>query len=169
MTEQLDLFFSSVNEETLQKIHDKKYEDKKLTPRDWELYRLIYHNSLVENRHTTQKEICDKIDGFTWNDDITAHDHCVAIWTSVKNNNESYEHEKIIISNNFEYWIGTHGEDKVFLDKLWNDLQPRLKRYWKYLKKVRANGQGKIISCQGQPIDENSNAREFVESFICID
>ena len=165
MTEQLDLFVSTINEDTLQKIHDKKYEDKKLSPKDWELYRLIYHNSLYEHRHTTQREICDKIEGFNWNDDITVHDHCSAIWTSIKNNNESYEHEKIIISDNFEYWIGNQEEERMFLDKLWNDLQPRLSRYWKYMSKIKRDGQGKLLSCQGNQINEGQ-AREFVESYI---
>lgn len=164
--EQLDLFYASVTEEDLQRIHDKKYSEKKLSPKDWEVYRLIHHNSLVENRRTSQKEICEKVQGFTYNQDEKVHDHCPAIWTSIKNNNESDEHEKIIISHNFEYWIGNHEEEKVFIDKLWSDLEPRLKRYWKYLAKVKANGQGKLISCQGQPIDEESQARQFVESFL---
>ena len=167
MFSQLDLFETSepISEETLQREHDKKYKEKKLSPRDWEVYRLIYHNSIVENRRTSQREIYEKVSGFNWNDDITAHDHCPMIWTSIKNNNESLEHEKIIISFNFEYWIGNEQETKVYLDKLWNDLAPRLVRYWKYLGKFKENGQGKLISCQGNPIDDESEARRFVESY----
>lgn len=167
MVDQLDLFETSVrvDEEFLQKQHDKKYSEKKLTPKEWELYRLVYHNSMVEGRKTTQREICDTIPDFKWNDDITAHDHCTAIWTAIKNNNESGMHEKIIISHNFEYWIGSHEEEKVFLDKLWSDLLPRLKRYWNYSQKIKQDGQGKLLSCQGNPITDESKAREFIESF----
>lgn len=166
VNEQLDLFFASVSEDDLQKIHDKKNKVRKLTPKEWELYRLIYHNSMVENRKTTQREICDKIEGFNWNNDIKAHDHCSAIWTAIKNNNESFEHEKIIISFNFEYWIGNEQETQVYLDNLWNDLEPRLMRYWRYLKKVRENGQGKLLDKNNNLIDfEKDNVRGFIESY----
>lgn len=167
MFQQLDLFQSTVkvDEEFLQKKHDEKYAERQLTPREWEVYRLIYHNSMVENRRTTQKEICEKVEGFKWNDDEKAHDHCPAIWTAIKNNNESDEHEKIIISFNFEYWIGNEAETKVYLDKLWSDLCPRLQRYWKYLNKAKQDGQGKLISCQGKAITDESEARRFVESY----
>lgn len=167
--EQLDIFRATVkvDEEYLQKKHDEHYKVRKLTPREWAVYRLIYHNSCVEHRKTTQREICDKIEGFEWNDDITAHDHCPAIWTDIKNNNESFEHEKIIISHNFEYWIGNEEETKVFLDKLWNDLCPRLTRYWKYCNKAKKNSQGKLFDKNGNAIDyeDTEQARRFVESY----
>ena len=175
MVEQLDLFLQTVKEEEktkpitekeLQKIHDKKYTQRKLKPSEWELYRLIKYNSEVLDRRTTQREICDKIPEYKWNDDPLAHDHCSSIWTAIKNLNESNEIEKVIISFNFEYWLGGKEETQVFLDKLWGDIEPRLKRYWTYLRKVKKNGQGKLLSAQLEPIDENSNAREWVESYI---
>lgn len=174
MFEQLDLFLQTVKEEEtkpitekeLQKIHDKKYSQRKLKPSEWELYRLIKYNSEVLNRRTTQREICDKILEYKWNDDPKAHDHCSSIWTAIKNLNESDEIEKIIISFNFEYWLGNEAETKVYLDTKWADLAPRLKRYWLYLQKINKDGQGKLLSAQLQPIDDESQAREFVESFL---
>ena len=175
MVEQIDLFFASVSEDNeprkkvdenyLQKIHDKKYTQRKLKPSEWELYRLIKYNSEVLDRRTTQKEICEKL-GLTYNDDPKAHDHCPKVWTMIKNLNESNEIEKVIISFNFEYWLGNEAETKVYLDKLWTDLAPRLRRYWLYLQKINKDGQGKLLSTQLNPIDEDSQAREFVESFL---
>ena len=164
---QLDLFYATnkVDEDFIQRQHDKKYQEKPLSPKDWELYRLVYHNSIVEGRKTTQREICDKISEFKWNDDPFAHDKCSAISGSVHRNNLSGEHEKIIIYVDNECWIGNQEETQEFLDKLWSDLFPRLNRFWKYTKKLKENGQGKLISCQGEPIDESSQAREFVESY----
>lgn len=169
--EQIDLFLASasndieprhkkITEEDLQKAHDKKYEVKPLTPKEWEVYRLIYHNSVFENRRTTQREIYEKVSGFKWNDSPTCHDHCPAIWNVITRNNLSGEHEKIIISFEFEYWIGSKEETQVFLDMLWQDIEPKLMRYWRYCQKVKQDGQGKLI------FKENSRAREFVESFI---
>ena len=175
MFEQLNLFMASVQEDDeprkkvdenyLQKQHDKKYKQRLLTSEEWALYRLIKYNSEVLDRRTTQKEICEKL-GLTYNDDPKAHDHCPKVWTLIKNLNESNEIEKVIISFNFEYWLSNEAETKVYLDKLWTDLAPRLRRYWLYLQKINKDGQGKLLSTQLNPIDEDSQAREFVESFL---
>jgi len=177
MVDQLDLFLSSasddcevrhnkkVTEEDLQKKHNKKYKQRILTPEEWECYRLIRYNSEILNRRTSQREIADKL-GLKWNDDPKAHDHCTKVWTIIEHLNMSDEIEKVIISFNFEYWLGNKAETEVFLDKLWSDLMPRLKRYWTYLNKIKKNGQGKLLSAQLQPIDEDSQARQFVESFL---
>lgn len=174
MFEQLDLFLQTVKEEEetkpitekeLQKIHDKKYKQRLLTSEEWALYRLIKYNSEVLDRRTTQKEICEKL-GLTYNDDPKAHDHCPKVWTMIKNLNESNEIEKVIISFEFNYWLGGKEETQVFLDKLWTDLAPRLRRYWLYLQKINKDGQGKLLSAQLNPIDEDSQARQFVESFL---
>mgnify|MGYP003290075896 CR=1 FL=1 len=148
MKEQLDLFETS----------------SELTPRQWEVWRLIKHNSLVEHRKTTQREIYEKVDGFVWNDDEKTHDHCTAIWNDIKANNESLEHDKIIISKNFEYWIGSERETKEFIKGLWRALSPRLKRYWAYLNKANLDGQGKLLPNQGNPLNCET-AKEFHEVF----
>ena len=122
MVEQLDIFASS--------------EESKLTPRQWEMYRLIKYNSLVEHRKTTQREIYEKVSGYEWNNDEKAHDHCSAIWKDIKDNNESLEHQHIIISKDFNYWIGNEEETRQFLNDLWKALEPRLSRYWNYYKKI---------------------------------
>ena len=174
MVEQLDLFYAMAMEEEkkpseneMQAMFDKKHKQKKLTPRQWKLLELIKHNSLMEFRKTTQKEICDilKDYGYEWNDDIKAHDHCTMIWSDIKDINLSYETDKLIISNNFEYWIGNEQETKSFIDKLWNDLEPRLMRFWAYLKKVSRDGQCQLFSRKLDVIDENSNARDYIESY----
>lgn len=163
MVEQLDMFAASVCEE--EKTPKKK--DSGLTPRQWALYRLIKLNSLIHCRKTTQREIYEELKeyGYAWNDDPKIHDHCSAIWKDVKDNNESYEHDKIIICKNFEYWIGNEKETKKYLDKLWKDLCPRLVRYWNYKSKLARNGQGQLFSTKLNPIDESSKAREFIESY----
>ena len=159
MTEQLDLFVESEKQEP------QHLDYKPLTPRQWRLLDLIKHNSLVENRKTTQKEICDTIAGYEWNNDEKAHDHCPSIWADIKDINLTYQTDKVIISKNFEYWIGNEQETKAFMDKLWNDIEPRLFRYWAYLKKIRRNGQGLLLDRKGNAIDENSGARAWIESY----
>ena len=159
MTEQLDLFETSIQEE------EKRPQESELTPRQWSLYRLIYHNSMVEHRKTTQKEIYDKVQGYEWSESNNTSDHCSAIWTDVATNNLSLEHDGIIITEKYVYWIGSKRETKKFLQKLWRDLSPRLKRYWNYVKKVGYDGQGKLYDKNLNPIDENSKAKMFHDSF----
>lgn len=170
MFEQMDLFFASVSNETpsdndLQEMHDKKNRQKHLTPRQWELLNFIKYNSLKECRKTTQHEIYLNVDGYEWNDDPKCHDHCPAIWNDIKDINLSYETDKLIISKDFSYWIGNEQETKEYIDKLWNDLEPRLMRYWAYLKKIERNGQGQLLSRKLEPIGDTSKAREFIESY----
>ena len=159
MTEQLDIF-------NFQEEQDNESKSE-LTPRQWALYRLIYENSIYGNRKTTKKEICIRLGdyGYKWNDDPKVHDHCTAIWKDIKDNNESFEHDKIIISENDTYWIGNEQETKDFIEKLWKDLCPRLCRYWNYKEKIARNGQGKLFSTKLNPINDDSRARAFVESF----
>ena len=173
MVEQLDLFDiayqesleAKATESDLQAAFDKKHKVNKMTPRQWRLLNFIKRNSMIEFRKTTQREICDNVEGYEWNDDEKCHDHCPAIWNDIKDINLSYETDKLIISDKFEYWIGSEKETKAFIDKLWSDLSPRLIRYWAYLKKVERDGQGVLIDRKGNFIEEDSEARRFIESY----
>lgn len=169
MIEQLDLFASSspLDERDLQAKFDKEHKQRKTLSRQWALFNLIRYNSFELKRKTTQKEICEKLGeyGYEWNSDEKCHDHCTMVWNDIKDINLSYENDKVIISKNFEYWIGNEEETKAFLDNLWNDLCPRLIRYWNYSRKVSRNGQGQLFSTRLDPIDENSKARKFIESY----
>lgn len=157
MVSQLDLF------ETSTELEEQQEPKSSLTPRQWALYRLIKNNSLVEHRKTTQKEIVDTLSdyGYKWVDDPNVHDHCSAIWKDIKDNNESYEHDKIIISDNFEYWVGSLQETKDFLKGLWKSLAPRLRRYWLYVKKVGMDGMGKLF-------DKNGNQNQLSDFYECF-
>ena len=165
MTEQLDLFATANTNYEEEKKQKEIERTSNLTPRQWAVYRLIYTNSIVLHKKTTQREIYESINGYEWNDDEKCHDHCPAIWKDITENNLSFSHDKIIISKNFEYWIGDEEETQQFLNGLWNQLAPRLMRYWFYKNKVARNGQGKLLSNNLDPIDSNSKAREFIESY----
>ena len=155
MTEQLDLFSSSAE---VTKENERLPQETELTPRQWALYQLIYHNSFIEHRKTTQREIYEKLKdyGYEWTESNNTSDHCSAIWSDVAKNNLSLEHEAIIITKNYIYWIGSKKETQAFLRKLWKDLSPRLHRYWFFVGKVGMDGQGKLYDKNMNPIyDEN--------------
>ena len=160
MVEQLSLFDTTTQEE---KVEERLPQESSLTPRQWELYRLIKHNSLVEHRKTTQREIYEKVRGYEWNEDDKIHDHCSAIWKDIKDNNESLEHDKIIISDRFVYWIGSEEETQRFLRDLWKALAPRLHRYWAFVNKTKMDGQGKLLDKNGNEL--NPTTSEFHKCF----
>ena len=135
-------------------MENKITEKREPTTEEKELYELIKHNSLIEGRHTTQAEICEKIPSFVLSKDPFAHDKCVRIWTAIKNLNECSSTEFIIIYKDFEAWIGNEEETKAYLIDLWNALSPRMSRYWNLVRKARRNGQGKAFDEEGNPIDE---------------
>ena len=167
MLVQMDLFATS-NSDYEEEQKEKKIEKvSTLTPRQWALYRLIYKNSMEYQRKTSQREIYETLKdyGYEWNDSESTHDHCSAIWKDITDNNLSFSHDKIIISKNYEYWIGDKEETQEFIDDLWQQLAPRLMRYWFYKAKIKGNGQGKLLSNELLPIDDDSKAREFVERF----
>lgn len=159
--EQLSLFDSQV--EVVEPVRvEPSYE---LTPRQWALYRLIKANTL-EGRKTTQREICNAITEYVWVDDDKVHDHCSSIWGDINALNFHPNIQKTIISDNFEYWIGSKKEVEAYCDKLWQAISPRLSRYWNIVKKMKLDGQGQIFSARGDLIDEDSKARAYIESFI---
>ena len=156
MVEQLSLFDLTSQED--EKEEEKRLpQESHLTPRAWATYNLIKYNSLVEHRKTTQKEIYEKVSGYEWNSDEKCHDHCPAIWKDIKDNNESLEHDKIIISKNFKYWIGSEEETQRFLRDLWKALAPRLHRYWAYTQKTKMDGLGKLIDKNGNPLNDKAD------------
>lgn len=168
--EQGDLFVESnrITEKDLQRQFDKEHKESKLTPRQWALLNLIKQNSFVGKRKTSQREICDALKeyGYEWRETSGSnHDHCSAIWKDIKDINMSYQTDKIIIADNFQYWIGNEQETTDFINDLWQDLCPRLIRYWAYFNKAKRNGQMLLIDRKGNAIDENSKARAFVESY----
>ena len=170
MVEQLDIFETSTVEE-----EEKRPQESHLTPRQWALWRLIEHNSLVEHRKTTQREIYEKLKeyGYEWVESNNTSDHCSAIWKDVADNNLSMEHQKIIITERYEYWIGSKEETMKFIQKLWRDLSGRLHRHWQYVKKVGYDGQGRLydknlnpVVAEGNYMDDDSiNAKLFIDSF----
>lgn len=108
-----------------------------------QLLTLIQINSRVYNRKTTQREIYEKLKdyGYEWRDDPKSHDHCSTIWNDIAEINLNQNLPYLIISKNFEYWLGTKEETEMYLDKLFSDLKPRLTRVWRYIKKLNKDGQ----------------------------
>lgn len=129
-----------------------KLSQEELKDRREKLYELIKYNSLVENRKTTQEEICEKIGGYHYIDSTSTNDHCTAIWSDINKINNDSSIDVVIITKRYKYWIGSKEETKEFLQKLWKDLSPRLQRYWFFVKKIGFDAQGSLFDKELHPL-----------------
>ncbi len=137
---------------------------EKLNSRRWKLYNYIKENGVVNTR-----DICrDMPDLYVLATSDRVHNPCALVNQDVDALNESAEIEKIIIHDRkYNFWLAKNPEEALsFAEHLYKKRAiTALVKYGNMLRKVRADGQGKIVSCQDKPIDEHSRAREFVETF----
>lgn len=161
-----------ITEENL--THNNEQEEPSINDVQWKLYTLIKHNSLIEHRKTTQKEICDAFpyhkygnpEGYTYSDRPHSSDKCTKIWHDINAINNDPQLDKFIITEKYEYWIGSEEEAKNYVKRLWRQyISPKLSRYWNMKDKADRNGEGKLFGSRLDPIDDDSKARRFREAF----
>ena len=85
----------------------------------------------------------------------TSHDPCPVICSDIHAINNSAEFEKIIVIDNFTYYVPTKVEADKYLDTLWNTIEARLKRFYRIKYKLNKDSQSKF--------DENDEIK-FIES-----
>lgn len=154
---------------------ESRLSQEELKERREKLFDLIKHNSLIENRKTTQAEICEKISGYKYVESNATNDHCTAIWSDINKINNDSTIDAVIITKRYKYWIGSKEETKAFLKKLWKDLSPRLQRYWFFVKKIGFDAQGSLFDKDLKPLfadaidDKLINGQLFHKFFVEYD
>ena len=98
---------------------------------------------LEDGQHRTIYEVVAFVDGYEFSNNPKAHDPCPAVCTDIHTINNS-NYEKIIVIDNFTYYIATEQEAKDYLNKLQDSLIPRLVRYWNIKKKTENDGQAQF-------------------------
>ena len=149
----------------------KKNEEKKLTTRHWVLYNLIKQRTL-DGMSTTCRDICAALpEHYTLNTHQTHHySNCPAIYKDCQDLNLSAEIEKVVVVGDNDFHLArSEKEAKAYARTLAVRGAHRFKRYWAILDKCKADGQGKLVSCQNKQIDEESAARRFVEAFLTVE
>lgn len=151
---------------------EKTKEPKKLTPRQWWLYRFLTSRS--KEWHSEQ-EIC-----FQCNFDPEYHGQnykknwrnekgskCPAIWEDMKAINLSYEVDKVIITKGrmFKAASSKKEAETEYVDAMKRRAIRALMCYGAIKRKIKADGQGKLVSLAGVQIDDESRAKRFIETF----
>lgn len=142
----------------------------KLTTRQWTTYNFIKEASIRGEKVTIEEIIANypeslHADGYGLSS-ATTHDKCTAVWNDITKINASSEVEKIILIDNFTYKIATEEEALAYYEGFREKAIRALMKAKAIKDKMRANGQGKLVSCQDTAIDDNSNARHFVETYL---
>lgn len=145
-------------------------QQSKLTPRQWALYNLVKDRTIAGLK-TTCKDICEALpEHYTLNEKQSHHSNCPHIYQDCDALLLSSEVEKPIIVDNNDFHIARNEEEAMaYAKKLAKRGAHRFKRYWAIVDKCKSDGQGKLISCHGDVIEDDSKARRFVEAFLDTD
>ena len=131
------------------------------------MYNLVKQRTL-DGLKTTCKDICDALpQHYQLNEKQSHHSNCPRIYQDCEALLLSSEVEKVIIPDNNDFHIARNEREAMeYADKLARRGAHRFKRYWAIVDKCKSDGQGKVVSCQNEPIDDESKARRFVEAFL---
>lgn len=137
---------------------------------NWKLYNFLKDKAIEDPTHwVTHEEICAALpDEFTMNHQACKKKCCSSIQQHIIEINECDEIEKIILYKNQTYKLASNKKEaeKFIKKKLLLKACRIFKRYWQQLDKINKDGQGKLLSNKGNPIDEKSKARKYVEAFV---
>lgn len=139
--------------------------NEKMTTREWNLYQLLRRAYEEDaDKWISQKEICDAQIGYVWNEN--RWDKCSAIQGDMKEINHLEEVDKLIIMKNRCFKIAKDEKEakdaaNYYIRKIKKNVDNANSIY----HKLGLNGQFKLLSNQGKPIDENSKAKDCHEVF----
>lgn len=139
-------------------------EAKKLTPKHWRAYNAIKRAS-GEGRSLSQKELCQEA-GLAYQETSKHGDHCRELWDIVQDINGSPEVDEVINADKYEYRIATADEADAMVRKLSDRALKILSRRSVIMRKMRQNGQGKLIDNRGREMAEASKAKPFHETYL---
>lgn len=142
---------------------------EKLTTRQFRLYDLLVAVAKADPvRWVDKLEIADYLgnDYYTINTSKHAHDVCSTMNLDRITINNSLEVDKIILIKDNTFKIATEQEAIQLEEELYNQAMKLLERKSMLVAKRLRNNQGKVLSNQLNPIDEDSRAEKFHETFV---
>ena len=155
-------------------LFDEVREKHEMTPRQWRLYRIVrdstqydlFEDNFVQ-RPISIEMICDMLpEDYQLNTSEKSHGNlCAAMYKDVEQINLSTEVEKQIVIIDHELVLADKEAIENRDDKLMQHVYNMMDRLSASRAKRLADGQGKMVSDQDKIIDENSKARDYVESY----
>jgi len=91
--------------------------------------------------------------------------NCPKLYKDIDTINQSTEVDKWITKNNNKIKLATKEECERDIQRLKKRLSKAGKEIYRLEKKMKLDGQCKLLSNQNKPIDEKSKARNYVETY----
>ena len=143
---------------------------KTLTPKDYEVYRYLEQVYLNDKeRWVSKEEIMYVLPELFNKSDATSHDICSTLNAiRIRLNENAYNgviNHIVLLTNNCFKLAKDREEAERFCKRDYDNAMKLLTRYWHNIGVIKQDGQGKLIDCRGNVIDENSLAKRFYEPF----
>ena len=139
----------------------------KLTTRQWQFYNYLKEQAVDNEKKWVDKaELGMMIPLYNLNYDDLSHDICSTMNLDRLTINNSSEVDKLILIKDNRFKIATYEEAREMEQELYNQAMKLLARMGVIGRKINKDGQGKLLSNQIRPIDSESQARPYVETFI---
>ena len=139
----------------------------KLTTHQWRLYDFI---KLHTELGVSELKVKDIVDAFPNEYYLKERDgnysNCPQLYKDIDTLNASYEIDKIIIKNNNNFKVANEEEAKAYYNKNMTRAINYFMKAHQVRWKMNKDNQGKLLSNQLRPIDDESKAREFIEAFM---
>ena len=143
-------------------IWKKKNEEYFPLGYHWQLYNLIKAKPGI-----TVKEICKAMpEYYSYKESEHNFTNCPAIYEDIDYLMSSARIEKIIIKDNGAFRLGTEEECIEYANKIFSKGTKLMAKYGVIARRIPKDKQGKLFGVNLKPIDENSQARPFVETFV---
>ena len=143
-------------------IWEKKNEKYFPLGYHWELYRLIKDNPGI-----TVKEICERMpEYYHIKESESNYTNCPAVYEDIDYLMNSARIEKIIIKHEGTFRLGTKDENIAYANKLYVRGTRLMAKYGAISRRIPKDDQGKLLGSSLKPIDEDSQARPFIETHI---
>lgn len=134
--------------------------------KDYTVYRFLERNS---DRWVSKEEIVAEFPELFGKHDETSHDICSTLNTMRLRINKAASEGKlshIVLLNNNRFKVATSREEaEKYCKRDFDNAMKLLKRYWQNIGVIKQDGQGKLIDCRGNVIDEKSLAKRFYMPF----
>ena len=134
----------------------KKNKQSELTTRQWDLYNFL-KSQYEREEYISKIEICTNLpQHYSVGENLSRFGRTIE--EDVRAINDSLVIQKIIVSNNKGYKIGTKEECEEYIDKRFQRDLKSMKLNWQLIKKVELDGQMRITLSKYE--------KEYIETFI---
>ena len=141
----------------LEELWKEKHVKYYMTDYHWQLYYII-KSCTESDKKCPVSYICSKMPEYYYlNDKESNFSNCPTLYDDIDYINASSQVEKIIIKDNNNFKVATKEEAVKYAKKIQIEGLKFLKKYWRVIRKMKADGSYQLFDENGNPIIEDSD------------